>query len=184
MYGYDLAWLPVFVSNTCKIDINMQNLKILWQALWEELQMFAVSLPPSLTKQKTGSNNNPRTELLPLMERSTDTYICQIQCICDPVLGNTYFFFFLPFFFLFFLAENFTLSSPRQSGQTVCNFRSPYSKSNPFAIDSALLCKFQHKGSLDFSLMKNKKINPSLEKEGSLNQTALVTQATKQHPNV
>lgn len=95
-----------------------------------------------------------------------------------------YFFFPCLFFFFLFLAENFTLSSPRQSGQTVCNFRSPYSKSNPFAIDSALLCKFQHKGSLDFSLMKNKKINPSLEKEGSLNQTALVTQATNQHPNV
>lgn len=148
--------------------------------------MFAVSLPPSLTKQKTGSNNNPRTELLPLMERSTDAYICQIQRICNPVLANTLFYFFFPclFFFFLFLAENFTLSSPRQSGQTVCNFRSPYSKSNPFAIDSALLCKFQHKGSLDFSLMKNKKINPSLEKEGSLNQTALVTQATNQHPNV
>lgn len=50
MYGYDLAWLPVFVSNTCKIDTNMQILKIFWQALWEELETFVVSLLPSLTK--------------------------------------------------------------------------------------------------------------------------------------
>lgn len=67
MYGYDLTWLPVFVSNMCKIDTNIQNLNIFWQASWEELEMFMVLLPPSLTKPRTRSSNHPRTKLVFLL---------------------------------------------------------------------------------------------------------------------
>lgn len=96
MYRYDLAWLPVFVSNICKIDTNVQNLKVLWQALWKELEKFTVSLLPSLTKQKARGNNHLRTELLPPIKQGIGTYICQIQHISHTVLASACFLFFSP----------------------------------------------------------------------------------------
>lgn len=64
MRGDDRAWLPAFVSNTCKIDTSRENLKMPRQALREELEVFVVSLLPSLTKQKTGGDNHPRDRII------------------------------------------------------------------------------------------------------------------------
>lgn len=92
MYGYDLAWLPEFVSNVQNRYQHAESKDTLAGFVGGTGNVCGV--PPSLSKQKTRGNNHPRTELLPPIERGIDTYICQIQHIGHPVLANAFFFSF------------------------------------------------------------------------------------------
>lgn len=186
MYEYDLTWLSVFASNTCKIDTNMQNLKIFQQASWEELEMFMVPLLLSLTKPKTRSSKHPRTKLVFLLRGALihifpkfSILVIQSQSM---QVGSVCLFVGL---FGAGLPENFTFPSPRQSGQRVCNFRWLYLKPNPFTIGTAHC--YANFSIRDLWTSVSRRITKLIffffEKEGSLSQTDLYTQDTTQHPN-